>query len=256
MDGLGEPRSPEESRFRAETAERMRYPAAAPEEVNLEGDPTWQKIRSSFDDILGGMARMDVEMPIALPDTQDPQDVLRYLGELEKAGIDSRASASYLGAQQRGGMQFGDALNMMKFIYQQQKDNMQMLATIIPNIEDADLRSQMSTQLLNMMQPGHFGTVARSVFKFSGAEGTQAITEENIEETMEFRRIADSYAPQLESLYQAKDQKNYDLMMNSIYDMLLTQYKWPEDVVKKATDRIHAEVVTRSRAKELGSEIY
>lgn len=256
MDGLGGPASPAESRFRAETAGRMEYQAPAPEEIDLEGDPTWQKIQSSFDNILGGMAKMDVEMPVALPDTQNPQDVLRYLGELEKAGIDSRASASYLAAGQRGGMNFGDALNMMKFLYQQQKDHMQMLATIIPNIEDANLRSEMSTQLMNMMQPGHFGTVARSLFKFRSAEGTQALTEENVEETTEFRRVAESYAPQLESLYQAKDQANYDLMMNSIYDLLLTQYKWPENVVKKATDRIHAEVVTRSRAKELGGEIY
>ena len=228
------------SNFSPDTGDKMSYPEGTSPEMNLDDDPTWQKIKSSFDDILGGMANMNVEMPIALPDTKNPQDVLRYLGELEKSGIDSRASASYMAAQNKGQMDFGDALNMMKFLYQQNQDHMKMIASIIPHVDDKDMKAQLSTQLMNMMQPGYFGTVASSWFKPSSMEGTKALTSENVGNTMEFKRIADAYMPQLESLVKAGDNENYDLIMNQIEQMLLDQYKWPQNVVDEAMQQIHS----------------
>lgn len=238
--------SPDESRFRAETADRMRYPAAAPQEVDLSGDPIWEKIQGSFNDILGSYANMDVEMPVALPDTNDPQDVLRYLTELEKAGVDSRAQASYLASGQRGGMQFSDALSMMKFLYQQNKDNMSMLAQVLPNIKDEKMQATLSTQLLNMMSPGYFGTEITGLM--GGGGRTAMVSEQNVINTVEFQRISDAYKPQLAALARAKDNENYDLMMNQIERLLKEQYKWPDNIVEAALQKIHADAISAKMA--------
>lgn len=251
MDGLGGPASPAESRFRAETANRMRYPAAAPQEMDFSNDPVWQRIDSAFNDILGNVANMDVEMPVALPDTSDPQDVLRYLTDLEKAGVDSRAQASYLSAGQRGGMQFSDALNMMKFLYQQQQNNMKMLASILPNVKDEKMQATLSTQLLNMMTPGHFATEITGLF--GGGGKTAMVSDENITDTVEFKRVADAYKPQLAALAKAGDQENYDLMMNQIEQLLKKEYKWPDNVAEAALQKIHADALT---AKMAAGDIY
>lgn len=219
----------------------------------LQGDPVWEAIENEFMDILGDIHDMPVEMPIAPPDMEDPQDQLRYLGELGRAGIPGGPSATMMAAG-RGGMDFKDSLAMMKFLYTQQKDTMNALLKVIPNVADKDLQAQMVTQVMNMMTPGQFTTMPEPWHRWGEAR-TVMISPENVLDTEEYDALEESYGDAIAALIKGKDETKANTLMESIEEMIGKQFKWTPQVTQAALKELWTEASRRAATAEVEAGI-
>lgn len=215
---------------------------------DIQGDPFWGEMESLLQDRLGDMLDMDVQMPIKLPNMEDPKDQVRFLMELKKRGFDSQDVAMLMGKQGMGaggeaGMKFSDALGLMKFMYQQQKDNLTQAMTIIPHIADPATQTEMVKRVMDQLVGGK-GMMEIFETGFPGFKEpvVRPVSPESVKQSQGFKQLQDAYSGTLEDLMvkskKSGDRSELDTFEDNLREVIKSNYGWPDPVIEKAMEEI------------------
>lgn len=207
-------------------------------------DPLWDEIESTFQDILGEYANLEMDMPIQPPDMGDPQDQLRYLKDLEALGMGSASSASLM----RGQQDLGQALKIMQFQHKVQKDQTDMLMKLLPALEgNKELQAMFSAELLNRMMPGQFDVEPGGMV--FGDPTVTRLTPETAKEGMLYKTISTAMTPKALELMEAKDQEGTNAYFEALIDQLV-EGGISQQVAENIADGIYADILGQIKAKE------
>ncbi len=216
-----------------------------------QDDPLWKEIESTFSDILGDYADMDLDMPIQPPNMEDPQDQLRYLKDLEALGMSSAPSAAMMKQQ---GVNLSQALQIVKYQHQLEKENTDMMMKLLPMLEGSpELQATMSAQLMNKMMPGQFDVQDKSLFGglFGEEPGVTRIDPENVTKGMVFEGISGAITPEvLELTQRAKETRSegdaqaVNDYLNNLIDQL-SKGGMNREAAEAIADKIYADVVSQ-----------
>jgi hypothetical protein len=209
-------------------------------------DSLWSDIESTFQDILGEYANMDLDMPIKPPDMKDPQDQMRYLKDLEALGMSSAPSAALMGSNIRAAMELITAQG------EQQKQAIDMLMKVAPLVQDnPEMSAFLGVNILNTMFPGQFDIQDKSALGGWAGEtpGVGRLTPENATEGELFKGISTMATPQATEFYNAGDKEG----LKNYLDLILKQLvagKMDEAVAITIVNQIHADAIGASKARE------
>ncbi len=211
-------------------------------------DPLWNDIESTFQDILGEYANMDLDMPIQPPDMQDPtgQDQMRYLKDLEALGMSSAPSAALMGANIRAAMELITAKG------KEQKDTIDMLMKVAPLVADnPEMSAFLGVNILNTMFPGQFDIQDKSALGgWLGEEpGVGRLTPENAVEGELYQGISTMVLPKAQELAKAKDKEGLKTYLDALFAQLMVG-KMDEAVAITIINKIHADAIGAVKAEE------
>jgi len=210
-----------------------------------QDDPLWGEIESTFSDILGEYANLDLDMPIKPPNMEDPQDQMRYLKDLEALGMSSAPSAALMGKN------ISAAMELITAQGKQQKQAIDMLMKVAPLVADnPEMSAFLGVNILNMMFPGQMDIQDKGSDFWPGeVPGVARLTPENAIEGEIFEGIATMAQPKASEFAKAGDSKG----LKNYLDNLLAQMiagNIDEAVAITMINKIHADAIGAKKAEE------
>jgi len=210
-----------------------------------QDDPLWGEIESTFSDILGEYANLDLDMPIKPPDMQDPQDQMRYLKDLEALGMSSAPSAALMGKN------ISAAMELITAQGKQQKQAIDMLMKVAPLVADnPEMSAFLGVNILNMMFPGQMDIQDKGSDFWPGeVPGVARITPENATEGQLYEGIATMTVPKAAELAKAGNKEGLKDYLDTLMDQLLAG-RVDEAVAITIVNKIHADALGAVKAEE------
>ncbi len=197
-------------------------------------DPLWADIESTFSDILGQYANLDLDMPIKPPDMESPQDQMRYLKDLEALGMSSAPSAALMGSNIRA------AMELIKAQGEQQKQTIDMLTKVAPLVADnPEMSAFLGVNILNTIFPGQFSTKEKPGLERGPPPPTVTrLTPENVEKTEVYKTLSALALPQVEEIMRGKNEESLQEYFDTLEAQLIAA-KLSPDVVRAITEALH-----------------
>jgi len=213
-----------------------------------QDDPLWGEIESTFSDILGEYANLDLDMPIKPPDMQDPQDQMRYLKDLEALGMSSAPSAALMGKN------IAATVDLITAQGKQQKQAIDMLMKVAPLVADnKEMSAFIGANILSMMFPGQMDIQDKSLLggfgPFDEEPGVTRLTPENALEGQLFQGISTMAQSKASELAQTGDKEGLKNYLDVLMEQLLAG-KIDEAVAITIVNKIHADAIGAVKAEE------
>jgi len=211
-------------------------------------DPVWDDIESTFQDVLGEYANLDLDMPIQPPDMSDSQDQMRYLKDLEALGMSSAPSAALMGRN------ISAAMDLITAQSKAQKEQFDQVFKLLPMLEgNKDLQANMAAGLMNTLMPGQFDVQDQSLLggfgPFDEEPGVTRLTPENVLDGQLYQGISATAVPRASEFAKADDKTGLKHYLDVLLEQLLAG-KIDEAVAITIVNQIHADAIGARMAEE------